>query len=127
MSVATITLETSPVDAVKASHNGGAMFVDKHGAKNHGRDALTAYFAEREDRAVKDATPAPKALSCKVSQRGGVSVYGLNARFPVTLYPAQWDRLAKYLPTVLQFGKDNAELCKATAEVIMRTTKRFDI
>lgn len=32
-------------------------------------------------------------LSFKVSEKGGVSVYGLQARFPVTLYGEQWERL----------------------------------
>jgi len=31
-------------------------------------------------------------LSFKVSEKGGVSVYGLG-RFPVTLYAEQWERL----------------------------------
>ena len=33
-----------------------------------------------------------KGLSLKVSEKGGVSVYGLG-RFPVTLYKEQWLRL----------------------------------
>ena len=33
-----------------------------------------------------------KGLSLKVSQKGGVSVYGLG-RFPVTLYKEQWEKL----------------------------------
>jgi hypothetical protein len=32
------------------------------------------------------------AASIKVSEKGGVSVYGLG-RFPVTLYKEQWDKL----------------------------------
>lgn len=41
------------------------------------------------------ATPArqPGALHFKVSDKGAVSVYGLQARFPVTLYGDQWKRL----------------------------------
>jgi hypothetical protein len=31
-------------------------------------------------------------LTCKVSEKGAVSVYGLG-RFPVTLYASQWQRL----------------------------------
>jgi hypothetical protein len=40
---------------------------------------------------------APKrgALYCKVSQKGAISVYGLQ-RMPVTLYVEQWDRLLGY-------------------------------
>jgi hypothetical protein len=33
-----------------------------------------------------------KGLSLKVSEKGGVSVYGLG-RFPVTLYKEQWTKL----------------------------------
>jgi hypothetical protein len=33
-----------------------------------------------------------RAISLKVSEKGGLSVYGLG-RFPVTLYKEQWTRL----------------------------------
>ena len=33
-----------------------------------------------------------RSVSLKVSEKGGVSVYGLG-RFPVTLYKEQWTRL----------------------------------
>ena len=33
-----------------------------------------------------------KTLSFKVTEKGGLSVYGLG-RFPVTLYRSQWERL----------------------------------
>ena len=32
-------------------------------------------------------------LRLKVSQKGGISVYGLQARFPITLYRGQWERV----------------------------------
>ena len=35
---------------------------------------------------------ATRGVSLKVSEKGGVSVYGLG-RFPVTLYKEQWTRL----------------------------------
>jgi hypothetical protein len=38
------------------------------------------------------AASAPKALTFKVGDKGGVSVYGMG-RFPVTLYVEQWERL----------------------------------
>jgi len=37
-------------------------------------------------------TPKAKGITCKVSEKGGLSVYGLG-RFPVTLYRSQWERL----------------------------------
>lgn len=33
-----------------------------------------------------------RKLTCKVTDKGGLSVYGLG-RFPVTLYRSQWERL----------------------------------
>ena len=44
----------------------------------------------RENEALKRGTP--KGVSLKVSEKGGVSVYGLG-RFPITLYKEQWARL----------------------------------
>lgn len=52
--------------------------------------ALLARIAELEAQVAK--TPAKKALSLKVSQKGAVSLYGMG-RFPVTLYKSQWEQL----------------------------------
>jgi len=43
-----------------------------------------------ENAALK--TRSAKAVTLKVSEKGGVSVYGLG-RFPVTLYKEQWLKL----------------------------------
>jgi hypothetical protein len=43
-----------------------------------------------ENAALKNKTS--KGISIRVSEKGGVSVYGLG-RFPVTLYKEQWNRL----------------------------------
>jgi hypothetical protein len=43
-----------------------------------------------ENTALK--TRSAKAVTLKVSEKGGVSVYGLG-RFPVTLYKEQWLKL----------------------------------
>jgi len=49
---------------------------------------------------------APKAIEFKVSEKGGVSVYGLG-RFPVTLYYEQWTRLLDAAPVLRKFIEDN--------------------
>lgn len=41
--------------------------------------------------------PQPRALSVKLAAKGGVSVYGINVQFPVTLYREQWERLIPFL------------------------------
>jgi hypothetical protein len=51
-------------------------------------------------------------ISFKVSEKGGVSVYGLG-RFPVTLYYEQWIRLldqAEQLREFLEENKPNLKL-----------------
>lgn len=44
----------------------------------------------KENEALKKG--AAKGVSLKVSEKGGVSVYGLG-RFPITLYKEQWAKL----------------------------------
>jgi len=47
-----------------------------------------------------------KGLSLKVSQKGGVSVYGLG-RFPVTLYKEQWEKLLDMSDDIRTFIQEN--------------------
>jgi hypothetical protein len=42
-------------------------------------------------------------ISCKISAKGAVSVYGLHVRFPVTLYANQWERLFAQADVVKAF------------------------
>ena len=50
--------------------------------------------------------PARGQLSLKVSEKGGLSVYGLG-RVPVTLYREQWEKLLGMTDTIRQFIADN--------------------
>jgi hypothetical protein len=47
-----------------------------------------------------------RSASLKVSEKGGVSVYGLG-RFPVTLYKEQWMKLLDMADEIRTFIKDN--------------------
>ena len=49
--------------------------------------------------------------SIRVSEKGGVSVYGLG-RFPVTLYKEQWLRLLDMADDIRAFIRDNADRLK---------------
>jgi len=51
-------------------------------------------------------------LRLKVSEKGGLSVYGLG-RFPVTLYKEQWIRLLDHADQIKSFLKENDQLLKA--------------
>ncbi len=47
-----------------------------------------------------------KGVSMKVSEKGGVSIYGLG-RFPVTLYQEQWLKLLDLADDIRSFIRDN--------------------
>ena len=50
------------------------------------------------------------SLYCKVSEKGALSVYGLQ-RMPVTLYVEQWERLLDFAEEIRGFMKEHdAEL-----------------
>jgi hypothetical protein len=73
------------------------------------KDELLARIAELEKQATSKKTGR---LEFKVSEKGGVSVYGLG-RFPVTLYYEQWQRLlgiADDLRTFLEENKSKLKL-----------------
>ena len=56
-----------------------------------------------------------RGVSLKVSEKGGVSVYGLG-RFPVTLYKEQWTRLLDMADDIRTFIKENESKLKAKGE-----------
>src|SRR5690242_16492222 len=47
-----------------------------------------------------------KGVSMKVSEKGGVSIYGLG-RFPVKLYQEQWLKLLELADDIRAFIKEN--------------------
>ena len=72
------------------------------------REELMAQIAELQ----KQVTKKPGRLEFRVSEKGGVSVYGLG-RFPVTLYYEQWQRLlgtAEELQSFLEENKGKLKL-----------------
>jgi hypothetical protein len=50
--------------------------------------------------------PARGQMSLKVSEKGGLSVYGLG-RFPVTLYREQWEKLLGMADEIRSFIVEN--------------------
>ena len=57
---------------------------------------------------------ANRGVSLKVSEKGGVSVYGLG-RFPVTLYKEQWTKLLDMADDICAFIRAKESLPYATA------------
>ena len=56
-----------------------------------------------------------RSASLKVSEKGGVSLYGLG-RFPVTLYKEQWTRLLDMSDEIREFIKENEARLKTKGE-----------
>ena len=53
-----------------------------------------------------------RKLTCKVSEKGAISVYGLG-KFPVTLYARGWERLLNEADAIRAFAAANAHLLSA--------------
>ncbi len=62
-----------------------------------------------ENEALKAKTT--RATSIRVSEKGGVSVYGLG-RFPVTLYKEQWLKLLAMADDIKRFIAENESKLK---------------
>lgn len=62
---------------------------------------------EQASKLLAEAEQQKRAsLYCKVSQKGALSVYGLQ-RMPVTLYAGQWERLLDFVDEIRQFAKEH--------------------
>jgi hypothetical protein len=66
-----------------------------------------------ENERLKNRTT--RGVSLKVSEKGGVSVYGLG-RFPVTLYKEQWVRLLDMADDIRAFIRENDATLKSKSE-----------
>jgi hypothetical protein len=64
----------------------------------------------RENEALRARTA--RGISLRVSEKGGVSVYGLG-RFPVTLYKEQWNKLLAMADEIRAFIREHDSALKA--------------
>ena len=68
---------------------------------------------EAENQALKKQVDRKSGeLRLKVSEKGGLSIYGLG-RFPVKLYKEQWNRLLDHADEIREFLKANDQQLKA--------------
>lgn len=63
----------------------------------------------QENESLKARTS--KGISLKVSEKGGVSVYGMG-RFPITLYKEQWIKLLDMADDLRRFIEENSSKLK---------------
>ena len=73
-----------------------------------GEDDLKAELdrLRTENERLKATTRSRGSMTFKVSEKGGLSVYGLG-RFPVTLYKEQWVKLLDMAEDIRAFLKEN--------------------
>jgi ABC-type Fe3+-hydroxamate transport system substrate-binding protein len=84
---------------------------DGNNNPNNNNDLAAAMAQIAELKAALAAAPKPRKappVSFKVSDKGGLSVYGLG-RWPTTLYAPQWARLLAVVPELKAFIEANKE------------------
>lgn len=74
-------------------------------------EALKAEIEKLKAENEKLKKPSRGTISMKVSEKGGLSVYGLG-RFPVTLYKEQWTKLLAVSDSILEFIEANNDQLK---------------
>jgi hypothetical protein len=75
-------------------------------------DDIKAEVARLKEENERLKARQSRAVSLKVSEKGGLSVYGLG-RFPVTLYKEQWTKLLDMADDIRAFLKENDSRLKS--------------
>ena len=75
-------------------------------------DDIKAELARLKEENERLKARQSRAVSLKVSEKGGLSVYGLG-RFPVTLYKEQWTKLLDMADDIRAFLKENDSRLKS--------------
>ena len=88
--MATVEQQLASARALIAKANAEAKLVTASKAVMTPEEQIAALKAENEK--LRAAASRGVTVSCKIAEKGGLSVYGLG-RFPVTLYKGQWSRL----------------------------------
>lgn len=113
MSTATAKSTVNPIMSIDydrpqealASLIGGKCTAEEYAQWQEGREAMLRAQAARQSRAAG-------RLTTRVSEKGGVSVYGLG-RWPVTLYREQWARLFEAREAIEAFVAANLPLLRS--------------
>ena len=105
--MATVEQQLAAARALIASAAANAKPITAVKAVMTPAEQIAALQAENER--LRAAAVRASTISCKVGEKGGLSVYGLG-RFPVTLYKGQWLRLLAASEQISQFISANNEL-----------------
>src|SRR5580692_11739085 len=83
-------------------------------------EELKARLADLEKQV--DTKKKSGVMEFRVSEKGGVSVYGLG-RFPVTLYYEQWTKLLNAVPDLKTFIEENKRKLNAGTGTLIRSER----
>jgi hypothetical protein len=76
---------------------------------NNSNTDLLAEIARLKEENAKLAAKKDRKVTFKVGEKGGISVYGINVRFPITLYANQWVKLLGHSEELLAFAEANKD------------------
>ncbi len=68
---------------------------------------LKARIAELEGQLEQEKAKSKKAIRLQVSQKGGVSLYGIR-RFPITFYVEEWEKILGMSEEIREFMASHA-------------------
>src|SRR5580765_3856684 len=87
--------ESRPVEQQSAEQQPGLLerAIPQEGTPEHAEYVVSLLNRIKELETTSTVGGLPRTLGLRVSPKGAVSVYGVNANFPVSLYPEQWHRL----------------------------------
>lgn len=74
-------------------------------------DAIRKELEETKKKLEALQARGAKGITFKVSEKGGLSVYGLG-RFPVTLYKEQWEKLLSLSDDIHAFIREHSDRLK---------------
>lgn len=95
----------------------GAVEKDKTMTQKEMEAAIAKLQAENE--ALKQKVNTGGTLTLRVSEKGGVSLYGMG-KFPVTLYAEQWGRVFAHGQQIIDFINANVGKLSTKADSLIR-------
>jgi len=66
---------------------------------------------------VKHSIPRAGDDTHKAVKGGTVGLYGVNGQFPISAYPGQWLEIAAFIPTVIKYIQENADVIVAAQPI----------
>jgi uncharacterized phage infection (PIP) family protein YhgE len=106
------TLTNLANDAIVGLKSGSPQL---RGTSNMSEEDLKAELERLKAENEQLKTERARGTTLKVSEKGGVSVYGMG-RFPITLYKEQWTKLLDMADEIRAFIRDNDAKLKTKSE-----------